>query len=291
MRKLALLGALLAVAVNGCSKTQDTAPETRLFGDPPVISSVDFTSSQEPLNCDLTDFAKGFLCLIDGSLPSDAWTFQAPPIVFHLGYTNILMDVRASDPNSTPSENDLLLVGASYVHQGEETTLLVFDDGSEFEFPKGQQSQWDDGCTSTTNKPGDAFCSVCPRGNFTLTSNDAAKNDGLYTRGYAFFRVGGTQRGWLSEDCISRELHRAPVSASGLEGTTIQFKIEAVDRSGNITTWPQEYSALIQASSTSCTGDDCMCCLLTADNQEGECRGKEGTVGPPPYDQGLCKTF
>ena len=287
-RRWALLGALLAVAFSGCSKTEDTAPENRIFGNPPVISSVEFASSNSGEDCDFTRAALGLLCEFDPSTPPGDWQFQQSEIHVNVGYTDINIGVQATDPDSTPTVSDILIVGASYVHNDDETTLLVFDDGSQFHFPFQQKSQFNLGCSPTDNAPGAPFCSPCPVGQFILTSGDQQPNDGSFFRGYTFFQVGGTARGNLAEDCIARDLHRVPVSGATTSGQTVTFKIEAVDRSGNIATWPQDYpSAPLQPSAFSCTGDECMCCIFQSDNPLKDCYNKPGSVGPS-FPTGLC---
>jgi hypothetical protein len=291
MRRWALLGALLAVVFSGCSKTQDTTPENRIFGNPPVISSVEFASSNAGEDCDFTRAALGLLCEFDPSTPPGDWQFQQPEIHVNVGYTDVNIGVQATDPDSTATVNDILIVGASYIHSGDETTLLVFDDGSQFQFPFQQKSQFNLGCGPNDNAPGAAVCSPCPVGQFVLTSGDKTANDGSFFRGYTFFRVGGSARGNIAEDCIARDLHRVPVSGTNVEGQQVNFKIEVVDRSGNITTWPQEYaSAVVQPSAFSCTGDECMCCIFQSDSPLIDCKGKPGSIGPS-YPGGLCAAF
>src|SRR5262245_21801600 len=58
LTSLALLGTL------ACSKTEDTAPERRIFGSPPSIQTVDpnYYSPQAPVDCDFTDIILAFFC-------------------------------------------------------------------------------------------------------------------------------------------------------------------------------------------------------------------------------------
>lgn len=288
---LAGLGVLSIVALSGCSKTEDTAPETRIFGEPPVINSVTFSGAQRQTVCDVTPFAMGFLC--SAGITTDLYTFLNPQINFTVGYTDVFIQVSASDPNTTATENDILLVGASYVHGSPpvETTLLVFDDGSTFDFPLTQAGSTEQDCDIDPAAP---VCSPCTGASYILKSNDTVANDGLFTRGYAFASVGGNLSGPYAANCIADSLKRPPVSTSDVLNSTIGFKIEAVDRSGNIATWPDQPTVTVGASSFACTGDPCACCLLTQDQPDPACRGGlEGVIGVPGsgFEAGLCRTI
>lgn len=291
MRRLALLGALLAVAATGCSKTEDTAPETRIFGSPPVISNVEFTGGQETANCDLSRYAHSFMCnVVAGTAPSD-WVFQDPPVRLEVGYSSMEFRVSVTDPETTPTQTDILLVGSSYVHGGEETTLLVFDDGSTLDFPMLQIGFEPQSCPAL---PTDPVCQLCTPATYILHSNDQVANDGVFSRGYAFVGLQGSP-GVLGNNCVADVTDRAPVSLTGLEGQTLEFKIEAVDRSGNITTWPAKPSITLQASTFDCLGDPCLCCLVTSGNPTADppegCRDLPGTSSPLYAPGGFCIDF
>ena len=45
-------------------------------------------------------------------------------------------------------------------------------------------------------------------------------------------------------------------------GEILDFRLDVVDRAGNITTWPEQLSATAQQSTFTCRGDECLCCLL-----------------------------
>lgn len=285
MRRWAFLGAVLAVAATGCSKTEDTAPETRIFGSPPIIHSVEFSGGQETANCDLSQFAHGLMCsILPPSAPSD-WTFTDPPVRLEVGFSSMEFRVNVTDPESTPTQTDILLVGASYVHGGEETTLLVFDDGSTLDFPKLQEGVTPQSCPAL---PTDPVCQECTPATYNLHSNDQVANDGLFSRGYAFVGVPGTGRGFLANNCIAEATERAPVTPTGLIGQVLEFKIEAVDRSGNITVWPDRPSATLVSSTFACLGDQCFCCLVTSDNPALECSDLPGTSSPLYAPGGFC---
>ncbi|MEK7282882.1 MAG: hypothetical protein AAB249_03655, partial [Acidobacteriota bacterium] len=62
---------LAFLAVLSCSKTQDKAPERRIFGNPPTIQSVDpvFYEPAIPVKCDFTDIMKFGLFVCAGGIP------------------------------------------------------------------------------------------------------------------------------------------------------------------------------------------------------------------------------
>src|SRR2546428_513333 len=106
---------LVALVAVSCSKTQDTAPERRVFGDPPKILSVepfppDLTKFAR---CDFTEIMRKYFCQfginnIDfhaggGWLPNDNIPDSTEPGVFIEGnYDEIYLRVKATDPNSPP---------------------------------------------------------------------------------------------------------------------------------------------------------------------------------------------
>ncbi|HKQ98793.1 MAG TPA: hypothetical protein VJV75_13025 [Candidatus Polarisedimenticolia bacterium] len=289
MRRLALAGALLAVLANGCSKTEDKSSETRIFGDPPVISNVVFSAAAGTAVCDLSDFARVWvLCQVLPDVPPGDWQFEDPPLRISVNYMGIDIAVTASDPDTTSTQNDVLLVGASYTHGGQETTLLVFDDGSTLDFPLDQSGTDPQACTIPSTDPVCA-ASSCEKAVYHLNSNDPPPGgDGVYQRGYALVNVGSGSTAAFASNCVAEHTHRAPVSNVGLVGTTLNFKIEAVDRSGNISTWPDQPGAVVLPSSISCLGDECMCCLLKSGLDITPCVGLPGTVGPG-YPNGICR--
>ena len=88
-------------------------------------------------------------------------------------------------------------------------------------------------------------------------------------------------------DCISMENRLETLAAPDLAGRSFDFRVEAVDQSGNLSEWPNPPSALIEPSSLTCTGDPCACCLLLnvvnpGDSQaDGGCRDLDGLMFDP----------
>src|SRR5262245_41755365 len=155
-----LLIPLAILSTVACSKTQDTAPEKRLFGDPPTIQTLNkdtFWNPVKPISCDFSQTVITMICGLGG--PSDlvpqkgnGWTHgvigseeSAEPGIFiegTFGEANFMAKVSDPDSPPKPEASNVLLVSASYKHQDSsaETSLVIFDDGSFNKFQNTQKS-------------------------------------------------------------------------------------------------------------------------------------------------------
>ncbi|MGH9750469.1 MAG: hypothetical protein ACRD6R_11170 [Candidatus Polarisedimenticolia bacterium] len=282
----------VALTVAGCSKTQDTAPETRVFGSPPVIESVSFQAlPQAEFECDYTQFTIAYMCAF----------YAIPGAVLDGGifisgkYTEVRMEARVLDPDSTPALNDVLLMGASFhkVDSGasgdiEEHTLVMYDDGSSNNFMRAQ----------TSSQLGPLDCSIdemtnectCAGAFHQLNTNDAVAGDDRFTRHFAFVTAGTADSGALGvlfHDCLMRDRHQFPQLATDLP--TYQFSFDAVDRKGNITRWHEQPIITVAETSAACRGDECACCLLREQVEPTtKCADLPGLV-TPDYPNGVCR--
>ncbi len=312
-RTLAPVLSLLILSSVACSKTQDTAPERKVFGDPPVIQFAAMTPVERTVSCDFTEAwncsaGQDQACEFDPNggvgpdgVPCDpnrkpedfcddcgSGTPDADPgnpVHIYPGpwmvggtYQELFFQAKVTDPNSTTDRTDILLVSASYVIPGgthpEESTLVMLDDGGQNSFiyrqiaPNGIRED------CFVNADGTCGCNIKDYG---LNSNDVTPNDGLFERRFAVFNLPDqTIRGLLS-DCIARERHQAPATVPA--GITFDFRIDAVDRSGNITTWPNRPQVSTTRNTYTCSGDQCLCCLLSG-RDGSQCGGCTGLVGP-----------
>jgi len=312
-----VFSALLPIAVLAalsCSKTQDTAPERRIFGNPPTIQTVgpftdiNYYNPQSHLDCDFTDIVNALLCQnglldvqpqmgrgwtrgVDPNDPNKVVFSDVPtsvPGVFIEGtYSELTFKVKVVDQESTPQQSNILLVSASYQppDSPNERTLVLFDDGSTVDFPFEQKALVSEDCTVDIAQ---GICS-CTGATYKIKSGDDpnGKGDGTFTRKFALSNPSAS--GFLN-DCVMRSKHEIPVSVPA--GDTLQFKIEAVDRQGNLTTWPSKLTAVVGAGSFVCNGDSCGCCLLHAFSQLAalpECHGLDGLISPSQAPNGVCK--
>jgi hypothetical protein len=285
--------ACLAVAALGCSKTEDTAPERRIFGSPPTINSVETTaSSSVTATCDWTQISQGAMCSTYFTDPS-LFAQPFPTITLTLNYTEITFTINVTDPESKlPAQTDVLLVTASYLEtQGvtQETSLVTLDDGSENSFPYTQLHAVFENCYDNDHNYTPCACS---QANYQLNTNDLDKGDSNYTRAFAFIDLNGFRTRTLFEDCLAASKHQAAGNVSNLApGQPVEFKIEAIDRSGNLSVWPARPAITPAPSTITCTGDECMCCLLF--NGDETCAQKPGLLGTPTsgFASGWCKQF
>jgi len=303
--------AMVALAAVSCSKTQDTAPERRVFGDPPTIQHVDdqesvFYNKDKFIQCDFSQVMSDYLCEnsipnVDfqpgGGYPPDASRppSQAGGVFIEGKYGEITLKARVTDPNSPPppAPSNILLVSASYPEPPSfktETSLVMFDDGSfnKFRFP---QKVIRVGLDCQVDGSGNCHCFGA---RWNLTSTDDTSGDGEYTRRLAVVdKTSLTYPGsdGFLQDCIMRETGETPILAS--QGDVYTLKIEAVDRQGNLATWPTKLRAVVGTSSFGCNGDPCGCCILVSDQPDKDppvgCRGVEGSPAPG-FPDGVCRT-
>lgn len=334
----ALFAALLLSTV-ACSKSEDTAPERKLFGDPPrFVSAPQITSTDESISCEWTD---AFNCVpandksiysVDPTLGYDTSddcvqaclvgindggqgcptppVFVFPefcnfplrldpgPLVMSAQYQRVVFKASVTDPQSIQGKSDILLVSASFIvpDSNNEDTLILFDDGSSTQFPYKQRGGLNalEDCTSIVRDfdptIGDYNASCdCRAGEYVLTSGDTTAGDGSYERVFAIFNVLAQNGGGFIEDCIAKKNHQAP--KSGLKvGATLEFRIDVVDRAGNVTTWPTKIPLPISdtTSSFQCSGDPCLCCFITHGSTQA-CKNQnlQGLIGVQTPD-GYC---
>jgi len=297
--------------LGSCSKTQDTAPESRLFGSAPVIENAQLilNSGVGTATCDLSPIIKGIMCS-SGYQPS-TFDFSNPPVV-NVHYTEAEISVETIDPDTKPGEpNDILLVGASYQSSSSggvktESTLVVLDDGggatgaTSNQFTYQQKAQIDEGCNPDPNLCADPEGFACGTAIYTLNSNDKVLNDNVWTRGFALMAgsqdtlftapprvtVDGSKQ-IFAGDCVARVKHQYPVLADVPVGTPVNFKIEVVDRAGNLTQWPQPLPTTFTKTVFDCSGDECACCLIFSNEPGAECKGRPGLTSPD-HTSGLC---
>jgi hypothetical protein len=302
---------LAFLAVLSCSKTQDKAPERRIFGNPPTIQSVDpvFYEPDFPAQCNFTDIVTALFCqfgVLDLEVQAGrGWTVVTDPdgsnrrIVFsdvpsaaagvfiEGTYSRLTFKVKATDPESTPQQSNILLVSSSYVQteggsgSQNENTLVLFDDGSENEFGFAQNANIGEDCTIDIPN---ATC-TCGGAIYKVKSGDLDKGDDQFTRKFAI--INPTASGFFL-DCILRSQN--VVGVSGPEGSKFDFKIEAVDKQGNLAAWPDTLTAVAGKGTFVCNGDSCGCCLLHAFSQLAditECIGQPGMLSPSYKDHGV----
>ncbi|PYT37633.1 MAG: hypothetical protein DMF52_02890 [Acidobacteria bacterium] len=303
---------LVALSALSCSKTQDTPPERRVFGDPPRILSVDPLPADltQHADCPFTEVMRSYYCKFNihdvqfmagggwapPGAPDDGIPDSTVPGVFIEGtYDEVVLRAKVTDPNSPPppGQSNILLVSASFPEPltnppVKETTLVLFDDGSNTRFPVPQRvTTIAEDCVVDFR----GNCS-CFQARFDVLSGDelGKAGDGTYTRRLGFVEVhsmsdAGTK---FLQDCIMESTGATPFLAEA--GWTYAFKIEAVDRQGNLGTWPTKVSAVIGPGSFACKGDPCACCIMQSAEPAADCHGVEGSTSPS-FPDGVCIGF
>jgi hypothetical protein len=251
--------------------------ERRIFGSPPTIEGVSFEANpQQAIRCDFANVVEGYLC--DLGLPG----IKADPGVFIDGtFTHVRFEARVTDPDSTPAQSNVLLTSASFINPDTqmETTLVLFDDGSFNVFPRLQKGNLPEDCTDE----GFGVCTCNPK-TYGVRSGDSLANDTVFTRDLAFLDRSFVPSGLL-QDCILQQYRDVPIDF--VTGSTLEFRVEAVDRQGNLAAWPSRTSVTVGAGSYSCNGDECGCCLLTSGDPTTECKGKPGMISVD-FPSGIC---
>lgn len=282
------------LVASGCSKTEDVAPEKKVFGNSPRVDSFTLLAmTEETVTCDLTQLMRNRLCyqeLVGAQ--------EMAPIVISGHYTKVFLEARVEDPDSTPQESDLLLVAGSYINVGDpgknEKLILLFDDGGPTIKLEPQKDMVNGlNCTSEPD-PETGFCK-CQAKTFELNSGDPVARDNIFTRGFAIIDA-GTPPDLL--DCL-HDANRQSLQIITPPGSTLEFRLDAVDRRGNVDTFPVKKTLVTgdfndENPRLICTGDPCGCCLFEhPQTYTLECGGIEGMRGPPGsfFESGACKLF
>jgi hypothetical protein len=274
----------VAVSVAGCSKTEDIAPERKVFGEPPRIESFEIEFKPEAtVSCDVTEILLGQLCVL--GVPGAQAT---APIEVSGPYSSALMRARVVDPESTPERTNLLLVAASYrvPDSMEENTFVLLDDATVFQRPQQDERLGGKDCGES-----EGVC-VCQPKIYDVDVNDEVAGDQTFTRGLAIVESGTPA---ILLDCILDQLRRDPVFGIP-PGATLSFRLDAIDRQGNLDTFPEERTITVgdftgQEIRLTCTGDECGCCIYTHPGDYPQvCIGKPGLIGPPGsgFENGIC---
>jgi hypothetical protein len=268
-----------------------------LFGQAPVFGSAVATQTQAEAICDYTAVLQGLLC--ESGLTADMFTAPFPTETITARYTEARLGAQVTDPDSTPALNDILLVAASYLApQGGgtvEVSLVLLDDGGTASFSFPQDGSRPEHCEVD---PAALVCR-CEAATYSATSRDPVASDTVFTRVMPLVKngpgVAGANASAMLTNCIARANALRASWAAAPFNQVLDFKFEAVDREGNIATWPALLPVTPEPSEVTCSGDACGCCLLlstepTADPAAGGCAGLPGLAGVPGsgFEIGLC---
>jgi hypothetical protein len=309
----------VALIALSCSKTQDTAPERRIFGAPPTIESVEFCHMEGTqclpgfgpkafISCDFSQIVVDNLCELGrdfgiGILTPQSgggWTCDpdtgtckgsdnptTQPGIFIQGtYGEAIFKVKVTDPDSTSTQNNVLMVSSSFVQRDStsEISLILLDDGAINRFPNAQKLPTPG---ETCAIAPDSTC-TCSTATYDVTSGDDEAKNNVWTRKMAF---PNPKTQYLLQDCIMRDRHETLQYTP--EATTYSFTIEAVDRQGNLATWPTKFVGVTdnKIGDFACNGDPCGCCyLFFGSDFLTHCNGLPGMTSDS-LPMGLCNAF
>jgi len=270
------------------------------FGHAPAIESVTLVSDTDDRSavCDMTLYFQGLLC---GSGIRSSMLAQVPTLSLSVTYSGARLEALVTDPDSVPGHEDILLVASEFPTSDPEgpdpmrRSIALLDDGA-----TGTTSFDQVSATGPEACGGDPDCPTCVAATYPLTSGDGTAGDRLSTRSLALVTPTGALEGMpgvgaqghygLALDCIAASRGREPIRIQQPAGTGIPLKVEAVDRAGNLSVWPDQPRLTLEEPRFSCQGDACSCCLLLSDDPGAECGDRPGLVGVPGsgFENGFC---
>jgi murein DD-endopeptidase MepM/ murein hydrolase activator NlpD len=248
------------------------------FGSPPAIDSGAINTRPETAFCDRTEYVKAFLCSV-GITGAQATS----PVLLGVTYDSLPLTAYVVDGDSTPGQNDVVSVTANLFagHAPDPYSAIpILDDGSSTILPGDNDVTY---CTEN------AVAGVC--GCFLQQtpafSGDMARGDGIYTLETSLIvPVYPLQSQDVRAGCV---IQNRPVKTEFFNpGTPVSVILRATDRIGNVTSTTGTVTP--SATTTSCTGDACGCCLLASPDPVSQCGGLPG-MPSPDYPNGLCLSF
>jgi hypothetical protein len=253
------------------------------YGPPPEMRSVSTQLFADQIQCDVTETFVAQLCTLGfpGLVPT-------APIVIESTYDMLVLSADVTDRDSTAGHNDIAEVRVEFaplVNPANVSQVLLPDDGSStFELVRQKAITW--GGKDCRYDPVIGLCE-CRLAHYPTYSGDSSSGDGRYTLEMGLFG-GATPREAI--DCFLVARSRAPFERLPRDAP-VEVRLSAVDRQGNVTTWPEPFELTIGGGSHTCSGDECGCCLvLNPDFIYQDCSGKPG-LPLPGFPQGLCNLF
>jgi hypothetical protein len=257
--------------------------EAGYYGPPPEIHSVSTQLFRDKVQCDVTETLVAQICTlgVPGVVPT-------APIVLDSTYDMLVVAADVTDRDSTTEHNDIVEVRADLAPFADlfvAYRIPLLDDGSSTVETQLQRSDlW--GGKDCDYDPIIGLCE-CGLARYPTYSGDSSSDDGRYTREMGLFSNATPSE---TVDCFLEARSRTPLV--GLDdGAPAEVRLRAVDRQGNVTTWPDTFELTTGAGSLACSGDECGCCLILNPYFFLEfCRGKPGMTSPD-IPQGLCNIF
>ena len=262
----------------------DTADRRHLcdrgfFGAPPVFESASIEPGLQTVACDRTQYLEALVC------SAGITGVQATsPVVLNVTYDALPLTARVVDGDSAPGHDDVVSVTATLSRVGlppnPHGSIPMLDDGSLTSLPGLSYDT-----TTCYEDPSAGVCACVPQ-HVPLYSGDAAIGDGIRTLETSLTIPFTASSLDVARGCI---LEHAPRPLNFFSpGTPVRVILRATDRIGNVAAT----AAVVTPSATtmSCSGDACGCCILVSDNPTAECSGLPG-LPSPDFPDGLCRLF
>lgn len=253
------------------------------YGPPPNIESSSVQLFEERTQCDVTRMFLDYLCTqgLEGFSTIN-------PVVIDGTYSVLEVSARVTDADTTAQENDVSAVQAELVRSFDSPgpILDLQDDGSltafvqEQIFPIFPEDCFED--------PVQGSC-TCREASYDTYSHDEVAADTAYSRAPALFTSSPLflPLQVFLMDCVMAARGREPLLYPDPE-VEREVVLRATDRQGNVTTWPAPTRVTVAPSTATCSGDDCLCCVMFSHNP-AECAGRSGLISPD-FPDGICRT-
>lgn len=245
------------------------------YGPPPVFHSASVLMNERLVACDFTHMLETVFCSL--GVPG---TEATQPVVLSGSYDHLEIEAHVTDLDSTPDQNDVVDVHAQLARQSLLIVPLV-DDGSSQIVLHPQLGLVGEDCF---DDPLLGAC-FCTSASYPIASGDGVTGDAVYSHRDALMSIVQIR---LLADCAMKSDHHNPLFF--LPGSSLEISLQASDRIGNVSVWPEPIHLTTGLRSQACSGDPCGCCLLVSfDGQTGvsQCAGLEG-MPSPTFPCGFC---
>jgi hypothetical protein len=247
------------------------------YGPPPVFHSASVLKNERLVACDFTHMLETIFCY--SGVPG---TEATQPVVLSGSYDHLEIEAHVTDLESTPEQNDVVDVHAELARSdGSRLIVPLIDDGSSQIVAQEQASVLGEDCF---DDPLRGVC-VCTNARYPIVSGDDVTGDAVYSHRDAL--MSPVQIGLLI-DCAMKSDHHSYLFVR--PGSSLEISLQARDRIGNVSVWPEPIHLTTGLHSRACSGDPCGCCLLFAFERQSDisqCAGLEG-MPSPTFPCGFC---
>lgn len=279
------VGALTGTWVDTTLTRVDTADRRHpcdhgFFGAPPTFDPASINTVRQTVTCDITQYVEALVCSF--GFPG---VRAASQVMVDVAYDSLPLTAHVVDGDSTPDQNDLVSVTAEvFVTEPPDprSAFPMLDDGSRTSLP----IHFSNDVVNCTEDPVAGACYCTPQ-NVPAYSGDVVSGDGVYTfESSLIFPAFPPVYQDVRLACVTRNRSRFTLFYNQV--TAVSVVLRATDRIGNVVS--ASGTVTPSATTSSCTGDACGCCLVTSPDPVTQCPGLPG-MPTPDYPDGLCRAF